>query len=165
MEELHQRLSSHEGVRFQILARQQNGPDVVLAEAMLSSSALMELAIDSENALDQDAELPGRDFTVEAVVDTAKAKAAGAIFPNAGGRPKPVLRLCVEYRCNAMRLREEQAAAPSRQFPGQARLAVCGAPARLQTSLLAGLRFHIGGSRVLQCSARRALRMLWMRSA
>ena len=86
MEELHQRLSSHEGVRFQILARQQNGPDVVLAEAMLSSSALMELAIDSENALDQDAELPGRDFTIEAVVDTAKAKAAGAIFPNAGMR-------------------------------------------------------------------------------
>ena len=122
MEELHQRLSSHEGVRFQILARQQNGPDVVLAEAMLSSSALMELAIDSENALDQDAELPGRDFTIEAVVDTVLTWSSTAassrrissetVPRNPASRSSAALCAACACSCAAWRERRRSSSAP-----------------------------------------------------
>ena len=43
LQELHQRLVQHEGVRFQLMGRQQNGADTVLAEALLPPDALLEL--------------------------------------------------------------------------------------------------------------------------
>lgn len=128
LQELHHRLSQHEGVRFQVMGRQQNGADVVLAEALLPSAALLELAIDADASLSVGAsdELPARDFTLEAVVDTAAAKAAGAIVPSNAAKPQPVLKLCVEYKCAPLRLRDSVAVGrlPARQFPGQAPLSV-----------------------------------------
>ena len=128
LQELHQRLSQYEGVRFQIMGRSASGADTVLAEALLPSEALLELAIDADESLADGAsgELPARDFTLEAVVDTAAAKAAGAIIPSQTSKPQPVLRLCVEYQCAPLRLRDNSTAAslPARQFPGQASLSV-----------------------------------------
>ena len=61
-----QSVTQHEGVRFQVMARQQNGADTVLAEAMLPSSALLELAIDADASLadGSNQEIPARDFTL-----------------------------------------------------------------------------------------------------
>ena len=59
------------------------------------------------------------------MVDTAAAQAAGAILPSNATKPRPVLKLCVEYSCAPLRLRDNTAAAlPARQFPGQAQLSV-----------------------------------------
>ena len=51
LQELHQRLVQHEGVRFQLMGRQQNGADTVLAEALLPPDALLELGASRDVAL------------------------------------------------------------------------------------------------------------------
>eukprot|EP01047_Picozoa_sp_COSAG01_P002969 COSAG01_NODE_84_length_27672_cov_60.966344_13_plen_1169_part_00 len=126
LDDLQERLRTHGGVRFQIMARQQSGPDVVLAQAELPAEQLLDMAVDADTALGAGAPEPGgRDFSLDAHVSTDGAAAVGATMPS--GRSAK-LRLCVEYSCSALRLSQGHAAADvttALQFPGSARLSVC----------------------------------------
>ena len=57
------------------------------------------------------------------MVDIPAAKSAGAILPANATKPTPALKLCVEYRCGPLRLKEHTQA-PPKQLPGAAQLSV-----------------------------------------